>query len=77
MPEQEYDSIKVRKVILQVLLQEQFEEGFDKKQKEICVCFPLFVYFGVCERQETKLEFSVSRSVDESHCVLDTSIPLG
>ena len=57
--------------------QEQFEEGFHKKQKEISVCFPLFVYFGVCERQETKLEFSVSRSVDESHCVLDTSIPLG
>ena len=57
--------------------QEQCGEGFDKKQKEISVCFPPFVYFGVCERQETKLEFSVSRSVDESHCVLDTSIPLG
>ena len=59
-----------------MLGQEQFEKSFDKKQKDISAPFPLFVYFGVCERQETELEFSVSRSVDESHCVLDTSIPL-
>ena len=57
-------------IIMILLDKNNFETVLSKNS------LPLFVYFGVCERQETKLEFSVSRSVDESHCVLDTSIPL-